>query len=121
QTLAYKTALWIKDNLPKDKIYSAANTGILSYFTQFRFVNLDGMVNNDELLNAYREGDKKYIDYLKKKNINYLVDYFLSEKPENKYYFPEILNDKYEIVKVFTDKRLKYQKLNHMIVIRLKL
>lgn len=121
QTLAYKTALWIKDNLPKDKIYSAANTGILSYFTQFRFVNLDGMVNNDELLNAYREGDKKYIDYLKKKNINYLVDYFLSDKPENKYYFPEILNDKYEIVKVFTDKRLKYQKLNHMIVIRLKL
>lgn len=121
QTLALKTALWIKNNLEKDKIYSSANTGILSYFTQLRFINLDGMVNNDELLNAYQKSEDKYLEYLKKKNINYIVDYFLSEMPENKYYFPKILNDKYEVVKVFTDKRLKYQKLNHMLVIKLKL
>jgi len=121
QTLALKTALWIKNNLEKDKVYSSANTGILSYFTQFRFVNLDGMVNNDELLNAYQKSEDKYLEYLKRKNINYIVDYFLSEKPENKYYFPKILNDKYEVVKVFTDNRLKYQKLNHMLVIKLKL
>jgi hypothetical protein len=86
-----------------------------------RFVNLDGMVNNDELLNAYKEGNEKYVEYLKKNRIEYLVDYFLSDKPENKYYFPELLKDKYEVVKVFTDKRLKYQKLNHMLVIKLKL
>ena len=121
QTLAFKTAQWIKENLPEDKIYGSANTGILSYFTQMRFVNLDGMVNNDELLNAYKEGSERYIDYLKKNQIEYVVDYFLSNKPENKYYFPELLNDKYEVVKVFTDKRLKYQKLNHMLVIKLKL
>lgn len=121
QTLAYKTALWLKDNLEKNKIYSSANSGILSYFTQFKFVNLDGMVNNDELLNAYRRGDDEYLEYLKKNKVEYLVDYFLADKPENKYYFPEILNDKYELVKVFTDKRLKYQKLNHMLVIKLKI
>jgi len=121
QTLAFKTAQWIKTNIPNDKILGSANTGILSYFTQMRFVNLDGMVNNDELLNAYKEGNEKYVEYLKKNRIEYLVDYFLSDKPENKYYFPELLNDKYEVVKVFTDKRLKYQKLNHMLVIKLKL
>ncbi len=121
QTLAYKTAIWIKQNLDKDKIYSSANTGILSYFTQFRFVNLDGMVNNDELINAYKSGDEKYLEYLKKNRIEYIVDYFLSDKPENKYYFPEALNDKYEVIKVFTDERLKYQKLNHMLVLRIKL
>lgn len=105
QTLAYKTALWIKQNLDENKIYSSANTGILSYFTQFKFVNLDGMVNNDELLNAYKSGEEKYLEYLKKNKIEYLVDYFLSDKPENKYYFPEALSDKYEVVKVFTDRK----------------
>lgn len=121
QTLAFKTAQWIKEHIPEDKIFGSANTGILSYFTQRKFVNLDGMVNNDELINAYKEGSEKYVEYLKKNRIEYLVDYFLSDKPENKYYFPELLNDKYEVVKVFTDKRLKYQKLNHMLVIKLKL
>ncbi len=121
QTLAYKTALWIKENLPEDKIYSSANTGILSYFTQFKFINLDGMVNNDVLLNVYREGEEKYLEYLKQNKIEYIVDYFLSEMPENKYQFPKILNGKFEVVKAFTDKRLKYQKLNHMLVIKLKL
>lgn len=121
QTLAFKTAHWIRENLPKNKVMGSANTGILSYFTQMRFVNLDGMVNNDELINAYKQGDKQYIEYLKKNKIEYLVDYFLSDKPENKYYFPEDLNDKYEVVKVFTDSRLKYQKLNHMLIIKLKL
>ncbi|MGB9663936.1 MAG: hypothetical protein ACPL25_03295 [Ignavibacteria bacterium] len=121
QTLAYKTAKWIKENIPENKILGSANTGILSYFTQMRFVNLDGMVNNDELINAYKVGSEKYVEYLKKNRIEYIVDYFLSDKPENKYYFPELLNDKYEVIKVFTDNRLKYQKLNHMLVIKLRL
>lgn len=121
QTLAYKTALWIRENLPKDKIYSSANTGILSYFTQFKFVNLDGMVNNDELLKVYRKGEEAYLDYLKQKKIEYIVDYFLGEVPEHKYQFPKILDGKYEVVKAFTDKNLKYQKLNHMLVIKLNL
>jgi hypothetical protein len=121
QTLAFKTAKWIKENIPANKIFGSANTGILSYFTQMKFVNLDGMVNNDELINAYKQGDYKYVEYLKKNKIEFLVDYFLSEKPENKYYFPELLNDKYEVIKVFTDNRLKYQKLNHMLVIKLNL
>lgn len=121
QTLALKTAYWIKENISKEKVLGSANTGILSYFTQLRFVNLDGMVNNDELLNAYKEGPQKYIQYLKKNNIEYFVDYFLSHNPENKYQFPELLNGKYEVVQVITDKRLKYQKLNHMLVIKLNL
>jgi hypothetical protein len=121
QTLPLKAAKWIKENIDKEKILASANSGILSYFTQMRVVNLDGMVNNDELLEAFKGGEKKYLEYLKEKKIEYLVDYFLSDKPENKYYFPEILNDKYEVIKVFTDNRLKYQKLNHMLVIKLNL
>ncbi len=121
QTLAFKTAQWIKENIDRNRIMASANTGILSYFTQMRFINLDGMVNNDELLEAYKEGEKAYLDYLKKKNVEYIVDYFLSNKPENKYYFPSSLNDKYEVLNVVTDLRLKYQKLNHMLVIKLNL
>lgn len=121
QTLAYKTAKWIKENIPENKTFGSANTGILSYFTQMRFINLDGMVNNDDLIIAYKQGDEKYVEYLRKNRIEYLVDYFLCDKPENKYYFPNLLNDKYEVIKVFTDNRLKYQKLNHMLVIKLKL
>lgn len=121
QTLALKTAKWLKENLSNDEIIGSANSGILSYFTQFRIVNLDGMVNNDELLNTYKSGVDEYIKYLQRKNIKYLVDYFLSPVPENKYYFPDQLNDEYRVIKVFTDSRLKYQKLNHMLVIELNL
>lgn len=121
QTLALKTAKWLKENLSSNEIIGSANSGILSYFTQFKVVNLDGMVNNNELLNTYKSGSDEYIKYLQRKNIKYLVDYFLSPIPENKYYFPEQLNDKYRVIKVFTDSRLKYQKLNHMLVIELKL
>lgn len=121
QTLALKTAKWLKENLSSDEIIGSANSGIISYFTQFKVVNLDGMVNNDELLNKYKSGSDEYIKYLRRRNIKYLVDYFLSSVPENKYYFPEQLNDKYRIIKVFTDSRLKYQKLNHMLVIELNL
>ncbi len=121
QTLALKTAKWLRANLNNDVIIGSANSGVLSYFTQFKVVNLDGMVNNDELLNTYKAGADEYIKYLQRKNIKYLVDYFLSPVPENKYYFPELLNDKYRVIQVFTDSRLKYQKLNHMLVIKLNL
>lgn len=121
QILALKTAKWIEENIPEDKILGSANTGILSYFSQRRFVNLDGMVNNDELLEAYRKDEEAYLEYLKRYRIEYIVDYFLSPKPEYKYQFPKLLENNYEVVNYFTDKRLKYQKLNHMLVIRLKL
>lgn len=121
QTLAYKSSQWIKENIPPDKILGSANTGILSYFTQMRFVNLDGMVNNDELLTAFRHGDIGYLNYLKKYEIEYLCDYFLGPSPENKYNFPKILNDKYSVMHVVTDANLKYQLLNHMLIIKLKL
>lgn len=121
QTLAYKSSQWIKENIPPDKILGSANTGILSYFTQMRFVNLDGMVNNDELLTAFRHGENGYLNYLKKYKIEYLCDYFLRPVPENKYNFPKILNDKYSVVHVVTDANLKYQLLNHMLIIKLEL
>jgi len=121
QSLAYKSSLWIKENIPLDKILGSANTGILSYFTQMRFVNLDGMVNNDELITAIKNGEESYFDYLKKYKIEYFSDYFLGSIPENKYNFPKILNDKYSIIHVVTDENLKYQLLNHMLIIKLQL
>jgi hypothetical protein len=121
QTLAYKSSQWIRENIPPDKILGSANTGILSYFTQRRFVNLDGMVNNDELLTAIRNGEESYLNYLKKYNVEYLSDYFLGAIPEHKYHFPKILNNKYSVVHVVTDASLKYQLLNHMLIIKLEL
>ncbi len=121
QILPLKTSKWIKQNIPENKILASANAGILSYYSQRKIINLDGMVNNDELLNAYKEGELAFLKYLKEKNIEYIVDYFLSPEPENKYQFPQVLNDKYQVIHIVTDPRLKYQKLNHMLVIKLNL
>lgn len=121
QILPLKTSRWISQKIPETEILASANAGILSYYSQRKVINLDGMVNSDELLNVYKQGEDAYLNYLKKYKVNYIVDYFLSNKPENKYQFPRILNDKYEVIHVVNDSRFKYQKLNHMLVIKLNL
>lgn len=117
QTLVYLAGNWIAENVKGDPVMSSANAGILSYYSQKRIINLDGMVNNKELLDAFAKGDDDYLEYLRKYKIEYICDY-LGVPPVNKYFFPKNLNDKYIIEKEFTDKRLKYQILKEYVILR---
>ncbi|MBI4093740.1 glycosyltransferase family 39 protein [Candidatus Kaiserbacteria bacterium] len=65
---------WMNQNLPEDAVIGAFNSGIQSYFSTHRVVNLDGLVNN-EALQALRE--KNIWQYLSSEGIDYLADYDL--------------------------------------------
>ena len=74
----YDTALWVRDNTPKDTIVGMKDCGVLGYFSRRRVVNLDGVVNNLEFQEALR--DKALGAYLRAKGVNLLVQHtFLPE------------------------------------------
>ena len=55
-------------------LYGSWNAGIISYFSGSRIVNIDGLTN-DEVLPYIKSNN--LFDYIKAKNIDYLVDYQL--------------------------------------------
>jgi hypothetical protein len=71
QTPLYQDALWLKENTKSDEISASFNTGILSFFSERRVINLDGVVNS-EAIAAIK--NKSVVDYMKKKNVSTWVD-----------------------------------------------
>ncbi len=69
-----ETTLWMNDNLPEDAVIGAFNSGIQSYFSTHRVVNLDGLVNNEALAALQR---KDIWGYMQDEGIDYLADYDL--------------------------------------------
>jgi hypothetical protein len=47
---------WMSDNLPEDAIIGSWDAGVLGYFTAQPVINLDGVVNSFEWVDALREG-----------------------------------------------------------------
>lgn len=74
QKQMFETVLWMNENLPKDAVVGAFNSGIQSYFSTHRVVNLDGLVNN-EALAALKQ--KNVWGYMKDEGIEYLAEYDL--------------------------------------------
>ncbi|MCS6861314.1 MAG: glycosyltransferase family 39 protein [Abditibacteriales bacterium] len=73
----YRLALWLKQHTEPDAIIAAWNAGVFGYFSERRVINLDGLVNNDELLDALKS--RRLGDYLREKRVDYVVDYFLRD------------------------------------------
>ncbi len=63
---------WINENLPKDTVVGAYSSGILSYFSERKVVNLDGLSNNSIYMASRNRAMDKFIDSM---NIDYLADY----------------------------------------------
>jgi len=65
-------AKWINNNLPKDAVVGAYSSGILSYFSERRIINLDGLCNNA----IYKASNNKTIDeFLDSMKVGYLADH----------------------------------------------
>jgi len=64
----------INKQIPAADRVGAFNSGYCQYFTDQKVINLDGLVNN-EVLSYYKE--KKGLEYFRKKNIRWLVDFGL--------------------------------------------
>jgi hypothetical protein len=55
-----------------DATYASFNAGIISYFSGYDVINIDGLAN-DEVLPFIK--NNTLFDYIKSRNINYLIDY----------------------------------------------
>lgn len=61
----------INSKIPPGDRVGVFNSGYVQYFTDQKVVNLDGLVNN-EVLSYYKQ--KKGLEYLRKKEIRWLID-----------------------------------------------
>jgi hypothetical protein len=61
---------WVRDNLPEDAVLGARDAGKLGFFAGRPVVNLDGLINDQRLLAAIREGTED--DYIAHSPIRYL-------------------------------------------------
>jgi hypothetical protein len=69
---SHMAAEWLRGNVPEDAIVGSWNAGVLGYYAAQRVTNLDGLINNFELLPYLR--DRNVGAYIAKNNIEYLSD-----------------------------------------------
>ena len=65
-------ARWATANLPSEAVVGVWNAGVLGYFTERTVVNLDGLINNFDLIPYLREG--RIEDYILREEITHLAD-----------------------------------------------
>jgi hypothetical protein len=101
-----QVAGWIDKNLPPPSILAAWNAGELGYFCNRRVINLDGLINSYDYYKTVLRGSVDLKDYLKKNNVDYLVDVTGKIQEENvdyphvKTFFPEFGDNALEIRRV---------------------
>ncbi len=68
---AWKNLDWVKENIPEGSAIGSFNSGLLSYYSGRKTINLDGLLNF-EAIKAGR--DKKMYAYMKSRGIDYWID-----------------------------------------------
>ena len=68
----YDSTIWMNQTIPSTSIVGAFQTGIISYYSDFSVLNLDGKVNNAAYV-ALR--DKTMWQYLCQREVDYVVDW----------------------------------------------
>jgi len=71
QTEMVSTARWINNNLEKDAIIAAHDIGALGFYANRQIIDLAGLVNPEVI--PFIRDELKLNEYLKEKNIDYLV------------------------------------------------
>lgn len=69
---SYRAATWMNANLPTGTMVGSWNAGVVGYYAHHSVVNLDGLINNFDLLPFLEEG--RIADYITQENIEYLSD-----------------------------------------------
>jgi hypothetical protein len=71
----YEAAEWVADNSAPDTVFAAWNTGQLAFFSNRRFINLDGVINDVDYYERVLRGSLPLTDYLAENKVEYLMDY----------------------------------------------
>lgn len=69
---SYDASRWLADNVAPTERIGSWNAGVLGYYAEQPVVNLDGLINNFDLLPYLRE--HRIADYIDEENIVYLSD-----------------------------------------------
>lgn len=69
---AYNAALWLNQNVPESAIVGSWNAGVIGYYSKQPVINLDGLINNFELLPYIAEN--RIDQYILNKKIDYIAD-----------------------------------------------
>ena len=69
---AYNAALWLNQNIPESAIVGSWNAGVIGYYSKQPVINLDGLINNFELLPYIAEN--RIDQYILNKKIDYIAD-----------------------------------------------
>jgi hypothetical protein len=67
-----RAAQWLAQHVPPDAIVGSWNAGVLGYYGAQRVTNLDGLINNFDLLPYLRE--RNVVAYITREHITYLSD-----------------------------------------------
>ena len=70
----YQATQWLNDNVPDTAIVGSYNSGIVGYFSDATVINLDGLMNNEEVVAIY-EGNATYWDYAQRYQLTHVMDY----------------------------------------------
>jgi hypothetical protein len=65
--------LWISDELDGDAVLGSWDAGVVGYFTDQPIINLDGVVNSFEWLDARRNGTTR--EFLRREGLGYTVNH----------------------------------------------
>jgi hypothetical protein len=68
----YDSTIWMNQNIPSTSVVGAFQTGVVSYYSDFSVLNLDGKVNNGAYV-ALR--DNAMWQYLCQNDVDYVVDW----------------------------------------------
>lgn len=83
---AYDAAIWARQNIPEGAVCAMNWAGIFGYFADRQVVNLDGVINGYEYVDALEKG--RFSQFLDKCKVQYLVSECVVE--------PEVLSGDYE-------------------------
>lgn len=94
--------------IPKDAIIGIHNAGVFGYFSNYRVVNMDGLINGKSRLNSIRHNGYDFFPYIDQdRPLDLYID-ILSPGAYASVYNPEFLKRGYQEYPIDADLRKKY-------------
>ncbi len=70
----YRATEWANEHVPDDDVIGSFNAGVIGYFSEAVVINLDGLMNDKEIL-AIALGKARLGEYIIRHNIRWVMDY----------------------------------------------
>ncbi len=69
--IGHHTALWVRDNVPSDKLFAMHDSGIFAYFSERDVIPLNGLITDRDTMEMLRRG--RYREVIDKFNVDFVV------------------------------------------------